>query len=340
MRGVLFALAVPLVASLPCTVVAQTVPERAVAARLGGDPAGAVELLRPWLAEHPEDQDARVQLAYALLALGRLDQAESEFRTVLDAAPGYVDAREGLAFVDRRRAGDADRERVTLSIEGAISTLSGDLDDWHELGGALVLPFASGERAELRANWYERFDRRDTELGAFYAQRTGEDTWLRFGASATPAADFRPEFGLFSGLDQRVADGPRSATVIGVDAGFRRFPAQDVWNVSPAVTQYFGTANAYSLTARANVLKAENDDVRLGGSLRGDYAPSERARAFVGAAAGPDTDLGIVTDTWSLFAGGEVPVGEALSLTGSAAREWRDGPADRTEFRLGVKFAL
>ena len=54
--------------------------DRAVAARLADDPALAVSLLEPWLAERPDDADARLQYGYALLALGRFDEAEAAFQ--------------------------------------------------------------------------------------------------------------------------------------------------------------------------------------------------------------------------------------------------------------------
>ena len=84
----------------------------------------------------------------------------------------------------------------------------------------------------------------------------------------------------------------------------------------------------------------EGDRLRVGGSLRGTWEPGDRRRLFAGVAAGPDTDLGVVTDTWSLFGGGELPIGARISVVGSLAREWREGPADRTEFRIGLKVGL
>ena len=312
--------------------------DRGVEARLAGDPAKAVPLLEQWLAGHPEDVDARVQLGYAYIALDRPRDAETQFRTVLASAPNYTDASEGLAQIERRRSPGSDRPGFIL-FESAIAALDDGQEDWNEAGVLLSLPAATRDTFDLRGTWYERFGLEDTEVAALYTHRASDDTWLRFGAGGAPAADFRPEIGLSAGVDHRLADGP-AATVVGVDAAWRKFPAQDVFNVSPAITRYLGGAGSFSLTARANALVAQGDKMRLGGSLRGDYAPGGGKRAFVGVAAGPDTDLGVVTDTYSLFAGGDVPLDESVSLTGSIAREWRDGPADRNEFRIGLKFGL
>ncbi len=324
----------------PSTGLAQdaTAYERGVEARLSGDAAGAVPLLEQWLAENPDDVDARVQLGYAYLALGRLEDAERQFRTVVARTPEYTDASQGLAEIQRRRARGDKRQGFVL-FEGAVSTLAGGLQDWRETGVVLSVPVAQRDTFDVRGVWYERFGFDDVEIGALYTHRAGDNTWLRMGASGTPSADFRPEIGLTAGVDHRLSEGP-SATVIGFDAAWRSFPAQDVFNISPAITRYLGGTGDFSLTARANALVAEDDSLRIGGSFRGDFAPGDRSRAFLGIAAGPDTDVGLVIDTYSIFGGGEVPLGDTVSITGSFAREWRDGPADRTEFRIGLKVRL
>ena len=84
----------------------------------------------------------------------------------------------------------------------------------------------------------------------------------------------------------------------------------------------------------------EGERTLLGGSVRADYMPSDRMRLFVGAASGPETDLGQVRDATTLFGGGEFPLSDTVSLLGSVAHDWRDLGADRTEGRVGVKFAL
>ena len=325
-------LAAAMLAVSPAIAHAQDVPEQALEARLSGDPARAIALLRPWLAEHPDDVDARLQLGYALLAQGRLAEAEAQFAAVLAAAPDYTDARDGLALVASRRAAEP---RGFVAVEGGVSKVSG-ARNWREAGLLLVLP-SDRDTLEMRGMWYDRFGLEDVEASALYTRRTSPDTWLRIGAGATPGADFRPELSLTAGIDRRLGDAA-DATILGLDATWRKFPAQDVWTVTPAVTQYVGSV--FALTARANAVAAEGDALRLGGSLRGDYLPAERTRAYIGAAAGPDTDLGVVTDTRALFAGGEIPLDERVSLYASLAREWRDGPADRTDFRLGFKIGL
>ena len=311
--------------------------EQAVAARQAGDPTRAVALLQPWIASNPADTDARVQLGYALLALGRNAEAAAQFRAVLAAAPDYVDAREGLRLA-RERSFPAAARRGFVLVEGAMADVDGALPDWYEATIVAQLPVAGQDSLDLRGSWYRRFGLEDVEALVGYSHQATRDTWLRGSVSAAPSADFRPEVGLAAGIDHRLSAGP-SATIVGFDASWRKFPAQDVWTFSPALTQYFAGGNA-SVLLRANALAAEDDKLRLGGLGRFDYYATDRSRAYVGAGFGPDTDLGVVTDTRTLFGGGELGLGGALSVTGSVSREWRDGPADRTEARLGLKVAL
>ena len=333
MRTALLALAI---AALPAGLAAQdraSPYEEAVAARTDGDHARAVRLLEPWVAANPDDVDARVQLAYAYLALGKTAEARAQFDAVLLRAPDYTDARDGLELADRRGAGASGQGYAI--VEASYADVDATSRDWLEGGIAVGLPIAGRDALELRGTWYRRFGVEDVEAAAQFTGRVGDDTWVRLGASVVPSADFRPSVGLNGGVDRRVVGGPE-ATVVGVDAAWQDYPAQDVVKVSPRVVQYLADGSL-SLTARADAVIA-SDRVRFGGSLRGDWYGDDAHRLFVGGARGPDTELGIVTQTTSVFGGGELPLSADVTLTGSAAREWREGPADRTEVRLGVKF--
>jgi YaiO family outer membrane protein len=312
--------------------------DQAVAARLDGRPAEAARLLRVWLAEHPDDVDARLQLAYADLALGRLDEAEAGFRAVLAAAPNYADARTGLDQVAARRADPDLAQRAELTVEGALSDLEGAASDWHEAGARLRLPAGDLTTVEAAGTYYRRFGLDDVELAGTVIHRAGQDLWLRGEASATPNADFRPQWGLGAGLDWRLRGGD-AATVLTLDARHQDFPTQHVTTLSPGLVQYFAGGRAW-LTARAFGVIPEGADLQVGWLVRGDVAPADRYRLFAGVADGPDTDLGVVTDVTSLFGGFEVPLGERFGVIGSVAREWREAGADRTDFRLGFKVGL
>lgn len=319
---------------LPVSLAAQEASDydRAVAARQAGEDAEAVVLLDRWLAEHPGDSDALIQRGYAHLALGHAEQARADFTDALAVAPDYADARVGLALVQK---GAADRAGGFLIAGGAWSTLEGDRPDWWEASLAGEAPVSETVAIGGRAGWFRRFGVEDVELEARIAAHPSEDLWLRASAGGTPSADFRPKVALAAGGDLRVVGGTR-ATVLSLDGSWQRFPLQDVVTVSPGVTQYLGDGSVWA-TVRGIGIVPEGGDLELGVLGRIDYAPTERQRFFLGAANGPDTDLGIVSRVTSVFAGGEVPLTGKLALLPSLSHEWRELGGDRTEFRIELK---
>jgi len=68
-----------------------------------GNAQGALELTEKWMAAFPKDMDAVGWHGRALARLGRLTEAEAEFRRVLAAAPNDSDALLDLAGVLRRQ---------------------------------------------------------------------------------------------------------------------------------------------------------------------------------------------------------------------------------------------
>ncbi|GGD65184.1 YaiO family outer membrane beta-barrel protein [Aurantiacibacter arachoides] len=333
MRAILL-LACSAALALPGAAIAQANDyEQAVELRRT-DPAAAAALLERWLDAHPGDTDALVQYGYALLTLGQLAEAEQAFAAALAIAPGYTDASEGIALIAARRADRQETRRGFALVEGALSDLGSGQRDWHELGAVIGAPVGLLGTLEGQVRWFDRFGAEDVELGALYTHKAGENLWLRAGASATPSADFRPEIGLAAGLDYRLAP----SSVATLDVSWQRFPAQDVVSLRPGFTQYFG-GGRYALGVFGRAVFVDGDAL-VGGSVRADWLPADRTRAFVGVASGPETDLGEVRDTTSLYGGGEVPLSATVSLLGSLSREWRATGADRTEARLGVKLAF
>ncbi len=87
----------------------------ATAARLSGDAAGAVALLRPLAEAAPDNADVQVQLGFALLALGNLAESRGAFDRALALAGDYVDANLGRALIAFRE-GDLDLAEEEASI--------------------------------------------------------------------------------------------------------------------------------------------------------------------------------------------------------------------------------
>ena len=321
-------------AAVPVAAQAPSGYEAAVAARQAGRAAEAKRLLEAWLAAHPGDADAQLQLAYAELALGHVDAAQAGFEAVLQQAPDYADAREGLAAVAARRAAVHNTDRGYFALEGALSDLTGGARDWTEVAADLQVP--AGERATVgaRAAYYHRFGLDDVELVARVGLHPSDNVWLRAHAGGTPNADFRPEIELGGGIDVRLSQG--NATVLTLDGAYQRFPLQDVVTINPGLVQYLAGGKGW-ITLRGIGTVADGGPLEVGGLLRGDYVPAAGWRVFGGVSNGPDTDLGVVTRVTGLFGGVEAPLGNRFGVTGSLSREWRDGGFDRTEFRLGVK---
>lgn len=306
--------------------------QAAVTARTSGDSAKAKLLLLRWLERHPDDVDARLQLAFAELALGNLPAAESGFREVLRLAPEYADARQGLDLIAARRTRSG-AEAGHIAVEGALSDLAGGAQDWHEAGIDLDVPIGADVTLGGRAVYHRRFGLKDTEL----VGRIGvaaDRLRLRAHVGTTPNADFRPELTIGAGFDYRLSSG--DATVLTFDASYDRFPAQEVVTLLPGAVQYLDEGRAW-ITLRGIGTIADGGPLQVGALLRGDLAPAEGWRVFAGGSNGPDTDLGVVTRVTSLFGGLEMPLADRFGIAGAVSRDWRRTGSDRTEFRLGLK---
>src|SRR5215467_12034836 len=87
-----------------------------LAARRQGDLQGAVRILEAASTAAPENLDICVELGNTLRAMSRLDEAESEYRRVLDRLPAHFGALVGLAHVAKQRG---DRPGALAHFEAA-----------------------------------------------------------------------------------------------------------------------------------------------------------------------------------------------------------------------------
>jgi tetratricopeptide (TPR) repeat protein len=69
-----------------------------------GEHLEAVRVCQAGLDQHPAYLSARVTLGRALLELGRLEEAETEFTRVIESAPDNVVARRALEDIGSRRS--------------------------------------------------------------------------------------------------------------------------------------------------------------------------------------------------------------------------------------------
>ena len=80
---------------------AETLGQRAMEAMWGGDAQKAAELLRRGLKKAPGHLGLRTNLGLALMELGRLEEAEVEFKEVLRLKPGDQEALSALQLIRR-----------------------------------------------------------------------------------------------------------------------------------------------------------------------------------------------------------------------------------------------
>jgi YaiO family outer membrane protein len=333
-----------------------------VAARLAGHSLEALVRLTRAAEAEPVNADVRLQIAFAYLAEGLLDQAESAFKKTLELAPEYADARFGLALVAQRRdnshaaladlaaiapghvEADALRQlleaqiavsarRWRVDLDGGYSQISGQ-PDWqstslgiqHQVGGSIT--------AAASVEWTRRFERSDTygEGRVDYRFSPGGNVYLLFGG--TPGADHRPTCQLGTGVAARIHAGPY-ATVLRLDLRQADYPAGAVQTVTPGIEQYL-TGRAWITAQWINVWDSSRHE--SGWLVRGDFMPTARLRLFAGAARAPDLEQGTVIYTSSLFGGLSIDVNARLTLRASLAHDNPAASPGRTSAALGIGY--
>lgn len=120
-------------AQLPDEVTAERLSREGAAARQDGRLDEAITALGRATRLKPADVDTQLQLGLALFAKGRFDEASSQFRKILGAAPDYDEARAGLIRVAlaTKDLDGAERELATLKRRSPndpdVITLEGQL---------------------------------------------------------------------------------------------------------------------------------------------------------------------------------------------------------------------
>jgi YaiO family outer membrane protein len=364
MSSIRFLLALSLIASQP--VLAQPAADpyaAAVAARRGGDPGRAVDLLRQVLVSQPANADAHLQLGLSLLTLERLAEAEAAFRRTIELAPNYADAHIGLARVAQRRGdhaaalaalepvgpGNAEARQLRRSLgapnPAAQPRLRVDLDfsysdldrpsrDWRE--ASLRTRYQASERTALGAGveLSERFGRTDVYGEARLDRGIGEGSGVYLLAGGTPEADFRPRWQIGAGGFARLAGGP-AATVLTLDGRQARYRSGDIQTLTPGIEQYILGGRAW-LTARWINVFDERGKHQSGVLVRGDAMAGERLRFFAGFADAPDVSEGVVVDTLNIFGGLSYDASGRHTIRLSLGHEDRARGSDRLQLGLGV----
>lgn len=298
--------------------------------RLAGRQAEAIQTSRRILLIRPQDVDTRLNLALALIASDRLDEAQDELDLVLAQAPDYEDAVAARALIERLR-----RDRLNtshpvwrLDVSAGSSALSKDLDPWRET--SLTLSRRTGQgTVSATIDHAERFDRTDTYIEGRVDRRLGFASV--YGAiGGTPDADFRPEIALRAGGQMSLGKTGLAATL---DTWTARFNVGTITTLQPGAE--YSTANgAFIIGGRWINVWDERDTFRSGYSLRALLAirPSVRLRA--GLADAPESSDGRTVDVRSTTFGIEVDVTDHFTARFNGLREDRTA-YDRDEVTLG-----
>lgn len=334
----------------------QSLYRGAVAERLAGRPAEAVPRLRQVLALRPDHVDARLNLGLALMALGRLDEAEAALLEVTRQAPGYTDAWIGLARIEQRRGDLASARRLAAEaarldpanaevglLQGALATpppwrldasaarsrLSGGLPDWTEARVSVSRRLGEGWDVGAAAEVTGRFDNTDVYIEARLDRAVdGGAVYLALGGA--PDADYRPEIALTAGGEVRLTD--RIAATL--DASAARYPTGTVTGLHPGVRATL-PGDRIELSARWINVRDENGVRRSGYAAGARWRATDRIALRAGYADAPESSEGATVDVKAWNLGADLDLTERVTLRVGLLSEDR-GAYDREELSLGL----
>ncbi|WP_426042816.1 YaiO family outer membrane beta-barrel protein [Brevundimonas sp. TWP2-3-4b1] len=346
----------------PVAAVVQADPQRmyesAVADRLAGRPGDAVPKLEQVLAIRSDDVDARLNLGLALLAIGRLGEAEVELLAVTRQAPDYTDAWIALTRVDQRRGDlEAARRRAAeaarlapesaevrslqaslappppwrVDIAVARSRLSGGLPDWTEASVSASRRLGDGWSATAAVEVTDRFDNTDVYFAGRLDRRVaGGGAYVGLGGA--PDADHRPEIAVVAGGEARLTD--RIAATL--DASVARYPTGTVTGLHPGLRASL-PGDRIELSARWVNVRDETGIHRSGYAVLGRWRATDRVAFRAGHADAPESSDGATVDVQAWNLGAEVTLTGCLMLRVGLLSEDR-AAYDRNELSLALRW--
>lgn len=327
------------------------------AARLRGDFDDARSEIRSVLAAEPNNADVWLEMGLVSLAAGDDANAEAAFLRTLDIAPGYDDAKLGLARLAYRRGDlaqartwlsnvsasrgdDADVEAMRallaphphdgaawrLDAMAAYSSLSNGLESWRET--MVTISRREGVRsfgASLDHN--DRFGQSDLYGEFSAALATQQGTW-QLALGGAPDAHFMPRAAMradFVGREHQhwSVDGTLSLA---------RYKVGDVECLRAGLTRY---VSDWRVQARAIVVHDEVGRTRVGygaGVVWGDDDAPQLSLSWTHA---PESSEGATVDVQSVAVGVAFNVSDHVRLHIGGAWEERDA-FDRSEVSLAL----
>ena len=331
----------------------------AVENRQSGRPGIALKQFNQILTVRPADVDSRLNLGLCLYALGRLDEARSEFQRVIAEAPDYLDAYIALA---RNQAAQDDRDGALLALEQAetlqpgnteiaemtsamasprprgmranlrfsASGLTKDLPGWTEISPSFAWPVQSGLNLEVSALYAERFERTNTYLeGRLSRKFSWGSGHIAIGGSGN--ASFLPENSLGLGA---VFSVPRHSLSWSVDARSAQYGSGNVRTLQPGIEKAW-LDGRFALSGKWINVWDEQDRHRAGYTVqtRTIVAPGLTFRG--GYADAPETSEGFTIDVKAVNSGLEWELTKQTVLRVDGVLEERSA-YNRSELSLGL----
>ena len=327
------------------------------AARLRGDFDGARAEIRSVLAAEPNNADAWLEMGLVSLAAGDDANAQAAFLRTLDIAPGYDDAKLGLArlfyrrgdlaqarswlsSVSASRGDDVDVETMRallaphpeargawrLDAMAAYSSLSNGLEPWRET--MVTISRRQGTRsfgATLDGN--DRFGQSDLYGEVSVAQATQQGTW-GLAVGGAPDAHFMPRASVradFVGRQYRhwSVDGTLSLA---------RYKLGEVECLRADLTRY---VSDWRIQARAIVVHDEVGRTRSGYGAGIVWGDDDAPQFSLNWTHAPESSEGATVDVQSVALGFAFNLSEHVRLHFGGAWEERD-TFDRSEVSLAL----
>ncbi|MBY0563608.1 MAG: YaiO family outer membrane beta-barrel protein [Hyphomonadaceae bacterium] len=306
----------------------------------------------------PDDADAWVRLGFARAASHDAAGAEEAFARALAIAPGYDDAKLGLAQL-AYRAGDLEEARrwlgaigearradpdvaalsralsaaqsadVTWRVDASIaySALSDDLDPWRE--ATVSLARRKGD------TWWgggvevvERFRQSDVFGELRFTHAAGHGAWgIALGGASDPL--FKPE--VQARLEYATPEGDPWRFAGALTLAEYQVGAIHRLGLSASHERDMGAR----VTVRSVAVRDERDDVRFGYGVSLAARVHDDADIEVSWSDAPESSEGATVDVQSLALGGSVAMTPRLRLRVAVAREQREA-FDRTEITAAL----
>ena len=293
---------------------------RLAAARIKGwmgrhdESATEVETL---LADFPGNVEAINLLGRLALYRGDAPAARSAFAEALRVAPGNAEAEAGMADAEAAQSVAAKRGRIAFGYSHSTFSRSANRD-WREAEADGSYDLDADTRLSGGVQVSRRFGLTDTYVRGGVERRLGPDVRVRLQLGATPDADFLARWTAEAGVTLRLLDGGHlvGPTEAFADVRHSHYGTGDVRTVNPGFEQYLFGGQTW-LTARwLNSFDVEAGNKRAAGwSLRADWQALDRLRLFGGRAEAPETELGVIVETRSSFAGAVLVLTPDIDLT-------------------------